>query len=52
MQLISGCSFNEAFPPSASGFIAVLRGTMHSLAPRFPPANVYKGMLNNFSGQA
>lgn len=45
MQLVSGCSFNEAFPPFARGFIAVQPGTMHSLPPSFPPANVYKGIF-------
>lgn len=31
MQLVSGCSFKEAFPPFARGFVAVQPGTMHPL---------------------
>lgn len=42
----------KLFLPPPVGFIAVLPGTMHSLASRFPPANVYKGMLSTLSGQA
>lgn len=47
MQLISGCSFNEARPPPTRGFTAVLPGTalfrLVSLALRPIQENVYKG---------